>query len=235
MNAKAIVSAAGVDKSSGNQKLTFEFTHDLNLIHQHILLYAHELRSIHVPDMVEEEYVRSSIIEVKSVLLDNESTFFLIAHTGGRCIGGAWVSVSTPKKPTRLPLEIGDYRLVEHFPELRKSGLSYCLVSKFVLLPEFRTNNVKHQMMLRLRRKIAELGVDVVFACSPKANARLYRRICAEMGLERVKIHYGIPVPRFSLFEKVTIHIQSVVVDKTISTKMLDERVWRHEMASSAA
>lgn len=202
------------DQATTTAGLTFEFTRDADLIHQHFMLYEQENKKIHYPHISEAEYFKA--IYPHKPCRNNEHCF--VVHDSGQCVGGARIAVSTPEEPAVLPLETDGFRLADHFPELVQQQMSYGQIRRFVLMPEFRTDAIKQQMFLHLRKKVAEL--EIVFAIGPKANARLYKQICLAMGLDEVKIHYQVELPDYPFIFDQKYYLQSGVLSKAVSTKI---------------
>jgi len=190
------------------EELTFEFTRDPALLHQYRNLYESECRVVfEIPQFrdAEEEY--------------NHKSYILIARQGKLCVGGGRLTVSTPRKPQSLPLEINNFRLRDHFPSLEQKQMRYGELSRLVLLPEFRTGSITRQLFRGMYRKSLALDLDMVFAAAPLVNVRTYRQHCLAIGLKEAKVHLDVQVPPYPTFEEVKDYLFSVVVDKSAGAK----------------
>lgn len=182
--------------------LTFEFTRDPALLHQYFRLYESECRVVDIPEFrrAEEEY--------------NKRGYFLVVRQGNHCVGGARISVSSPRHPMKLPMEIGSFRLSQVFAELKTREMTYAELSRLVLLPEFRNGVVTREMFYHFYRKSLALGVQMMFAACPISNARMYRVNCKAVGLEQTLIHTGVELPPYPTFEEVKDYLISAVIEK---------------------
>jgi len=186
------------------EDLVFEFTRDPGLLHQYHLIYEEQFRAVHSARnyrSIEDEHDRRGHV--------------IIARHGNLCIGGARLSVRTPRQPHPLPIEMNDFRLEKHFPELDQKQLRYGQIGRICLLPQFRGGTATRIMMWHLYRKVVALGLDRVFGTATIANARVYRQNCLGMGLKDVKIHQSIELPPYPMCEEIRFYLISGSVDKT--------------------
>ena len=143
----------------------------------------------------------------------------LIVRKGNQCVGGARLFISTPRLRKKLPLEINDFSLDKYFPKLKQKEMIYAQASGFTLLEEFRGGDVTRMLFNRLYNRVVALGGDMIFAAPPILNARVYKQNCIAMGLQNVKIHNDIELPRFPTYEEVKCYLMSGVIDKVIVRK----------------
>lgn len=187
------------------EDLVFEFTRDPALLHQYYRIYEKECRVItHIPGFreAEKEYNRKGHI--------------VVARIGNLCIGGARLSVRTPRQTKPLPMEMNGFNLHKHFPQLEQKQMRYGELSRLVLLPEFRDGDIARRMFVHLYRKAAALGLDIGFAAAPLLNIRAYRLSFMALGLRESDIHFDIEVPPYPGFEEVKDYLLSLVVDKSL-------------------
>ncbi len=189
-------------KRQNRQALTFEFSRDPALLHQYFRLYESECRVVDVPQFcnAEEEYNRKGHI--------------IVVRKGNQCIGGARISVRSPRNPAPLPLEIGNFRLDSLFPELCAKEMHYAELSRLVLLPEFRTGDITRELFYHFYRKSLAIGIHMMFAAAPLSNARMYRVNCKAVGLRQTTIHTEIDLPPYPGFEDVKDYLISAVIEQ---------------------
>jgi len=187
-----------------SEKLTFEFTRDPALLHQYFRIYESECRVLNNnPDykIAEQEY--------------NNKSHIVVARMGNFCVGGARLTVSSPRQPQKLPVEINGFKLTDFFPHLEQKQMRYGELSRLVLLSEFRTGDIARQMFSHLYRKAVALQLDIGFAAAPLINIRAYKLNFLALGLNESKIHYDIHVPPYPGFEEVKDYLLSLVVDRS--------------------
>jgi hypothetical protein len=132
-------------------------------------------------------------------------------------VGGARLNINTPRQRHQLPMEIGNFRIKDHFPQLGTKQMSYGQIGRFCLLPEFRGGANTRMLFWHLYRRAAAVGLDLVFGTAPISNARLYRRtlMAASLGFKPT-IHFDIALPSYPMCEDLTFYLISVGVDKTL-------------------
>jgi len=186
------------------QELVYEFTRDPGLVHQYHMIYEREFSAVH-----NAKYRYSSDDEE-----DDRHGHIVVIRQGNFCVGGARISVKTPRQTHPLPIEMNGFELEEHFPELKEKEMSYGQIGRFCLLPEFRGGDITNTLMWHLYRKVVALGLDEVFGTATIANARVYKQNCLAMGLKDVKIHRDIELPTYPMCEDIRFYLISGSVDK---------------------
>lgn len=183
--------------------MTFEFTRDPSLLHQFCELYETECRVVSLPTYyaAENDY--------------NQKGHILVVRQGKLCVGGARLSVKTPRQPNALPLEINGFKLSDHFPELEQKQMRYGELSRLVIMPDFRKGDLTREIFRHMYRKSLALDLDMVFAAAPLINVRAYRNQCLAIGLTHPKVHTDIEVPPYPTHEDVKDYLFSVVVEKS--------------------
>ncbi len=177
--------------NANDEAVTFEFTCDLALSREYTAIYEREFKLHHdVPEYrtVEDDHHRRA--------------FILIACQGGRCIGGARLSVRTPDMPYPLPIEMDGFTLEDQFPRLRGGTARYGQIGRICLLPEFRGGKITRMMLGQLYRKIVSLDLQEIFGTCTTVHARAYKTTCVAMGLKHVRIYENIRLPAYPMCER---------------------------------
>lgn len=187
-------------KRQERQKLTIEFTRDPALIHQYCRLYNDECRI--VPEFVEAEQEL------------NRKSHILVVRQGDLVVGGGRLFVTSPRKNKELPLELEDFRVADHFPELTLKQMTYGEISRLVVLPDFRGEEMLKDIIVNMHRKCVSQGVDVLFAAAPLINVRSYRKISRSIGIKEVGIVMDIEIPPYPGFEEVKDYLFRAVIDR---------------------
>jgi len=186
------------------EELVFEFTRDPAMLHQYYRIYEDQFRAVHnaqrYEHTAEDEHDRRSHI--------------IVARRGNLCVGGARLSVKTPRQPHLLPVEIDGFRLEDNFPHLKEKEMRYAQIGRFCLLPEFRGSSNTQMMLEHLYRKSVALGMDVVFGTAPLLNARVYMQNFSAMGLKGAKLHFDINLPDYPMCEEIKFYLISLTIDK---------------------
>jgi len=193
------------DEMNGN--ISFEFTKDPGLLCQYYNIRERELKSVYyAPNFngAESEYDRNGHV--------------LIARMGNFCIGGARLFISSPRRPTLLPLEINDFRVDKYFPELKQKEMTYGQVSWLSFLPQFDNDANKLRLIQHLFRKASASGVEKLFAVSPIANSMTYKNSCVDLGFFDTKIHFDIETPSYPSLEEVKLYLASSTVEQPVSS-----------------
>ena len=164
------------------EELEFEFTRDPDLLHQYHQIYEREFRIVQNADLYRHDGDDEH----------DQRGLNLVARRGGLCVGGFRMSVKTPEEPHPLPIEMGDFRLADHFPCLNERPIRCCQVGRLCLLPEFRGGDVTFELIRHITRKAVELKLEMFFATAPLLNARAYMKSCKAIGFTDVKIHFDI-------------------------------------------
>lgn len=182
-----------------NKELVFEFTRDPGLLQQYYNIraraYRDELGSADYPSTETEQ---------------DRSAHIMVVRMGNFCVGGARIHVKSPRKNELLPLEAGNFRLEEHFPQLRHKQMTYGQTGAIVLLPEFRSGEVSLEMFRRLHAKGVALNLDISFSFAPKYVIRLDRKNCSTIGLES-KIYHDIPMPVYKHLENIKFYLLAII------------------------
>jgi predicted GNAT family N-acyltransferase len=184
-------------------ELVFEFTRDPALLHQYHHIYEQQFKAVHKANRY-----RSTLDE------HDRRSHFLVVRQGKQCVGGARLSIKTPRQPDLLPIEINGFRLEAHFPELGQKELRYAQIGRFCLLPDFRGGTATQLMLWHLYRKSVALGMDVVFGTAPLLNARVYMQNFIAMGLKQAKVHFDINLPDYPMCEEIKFYLISLAIDK---------------------
>lgn len=186
-------------------ELVYEFTRDPGLLHQYYRIRADEYKAVYgfnnYPS-TETKYDRNGHV--------------IVARVGNFCVGGARIDIKTPRRPRLLPMEIEDFRLENHFTELRYKQVSYGQASGFALLPEFRGGDVSREIVKRGCSKAAALNLSVLFAVCPILNSRLYKQDCKAIGLKDTKIHFDIELPVYPHLKEAKHYLLSIPIDKSL-------------------
>ncbi len=183
-------------------ELVYEFTKDPALLHQYHEIYEREFRTVHDANSyhtVEDDHDRRAHI--------------LVVRRGNFCVGGARINITSPRQPHPLPIEIGDFKIDDHFPQLRQKELSYGQLGRFCLLPEFRGGMITRMMFWHIHRKSVALGLSELFGTATKIGVRSYKRDCRAIGLE-AKIHPDIELPTYPMCDEIKFFLISAQLDK---------------------
>ncbi len=205
-----------VRRNKNAEEVVFEFTRDPGMIHQCFGsngIYERENRLL-INDMAA---FRASEAEY------NSKSHVLIARVGNFCVGGARLTVSSPRKPQRLPMENNEFRVQSHFEKLKNNELAYAEMSGLVLLEEYRTGEFTRNILMHSYRKAEALGVYVCFAAAPLINGRLYKKCFSSLGLQDMKIYDNVRIPAYPGFveesDSSKDHLLSLIIDRKIELK----------------
>ncbi len=173
------------------QDVSYEFTHDVGLLHQYYLL---------------REEMFSAVWGLKNFsgkedAYDSQS-HIVIARKNLQCIGGGRLTISTPEDPRMLPMEKDDLILKDLFPELDLHETAYGEFSRMAILPEFRSGHILPEISHRFIKKAIAQGVEYVFIMAPIPLARNYRQVAQMFGI-RVNICQDITVPQRDEYEGI--------------------------------
>jgi hypothetical protein len=190
-----------------HSELVFEFTRDPALIHQYHRIYEEQFRIVH------------QAVNYRSVQDEHDRNgYIMIVREGNLCVGGARLSVKTPRKPQPLPIEMNEFRLANYFPKLEQKEMKYGQIGRFCLLPEYWGGTATRLLLTNLYRKSVALGLDMIFGTAPISNARAYMKNFSAMGLKEPKIHFDIDLPPYPMCEEIKFYLVSVVVNKLVAT-----------------
>lgn len=192
------------------KELVFEFTKDPGLLHQYHVIYEREFRAMHNPNYthVEDDHDRRS--------------HFLIVRRGNFVVGGARLSVKTPRQPQALPIEMNGFRVEEHFPYLGQKELSYGQVGRVCLLPEFRDGLTTRMIFWHIHRKSVALGISELFGTATLVSVRSYRQSCRSIGLAKAMIHTDVQLPVYPMCEDIKFYLIRIPLDKAPMEKESD-------------
>ena len=193
---------------TGKQEdIVFEFTKDPGLLHQFHHIYEDQFRSVH--NALRYQHSEQDEHDARGHVI--------IARRGNFCVGGARLSIKTPRQPHLMPIEIDGFRLDHHFPELTQKEMRYAQIGRFCLLPEFRGGNATQILLWHLYRKSVALGMDVVFGTAPILNARVYMQNFSAMGLKTAKMHTNVTLPLYPMCEEIKFHLISLTIEKAVA------------------
>ena len=187
-------------KSYDKSELVYEFTRDPALLHQYTMLYKAECRVANDPEFqkADEELTRKSLV--------------FVVRSGSLVVGGARITIKTPRHNILLPLEIGEFRLEKVFPELAIRQMRYAEFSRIVLLPDYRADGIMVEMFSMFCRKSIAAYLDVFFAAAPLVNTRMFSYCCNRVpGLEQHKTYREIELPPYPGFEEVKDYLFCIV------------------------
>ena len=92
-----------------SEELVFEFTRDPALIHQYHRIYEEQFRIVH------------HAVNYRSQQDEHDRNgYIMIVRDGNLCVGGARLSIKTPRKRQSLPIEMNEFRLSDYFPQLEQ-------------------------------------------------------------------------------------------------------------------
>lgn len=179
--------------------LTFEFTRDAALLRQYHAIYEREFRAVHNAPYqhIEDEHDRRAHI--------------LVARRGDTCVGGARLSVKTPRRPDLLPIEMDGFRIENHFPYLGQK--SYGQLGRVCLLPELRDGTATRVMFWHIHRKAVALGLAELFGTATLVGTRTYKRHCRALGLDAA-IYLDIELPTYPMCDDLKFYLIKSTLDK---------------------
>lgn len=203
-----------------DKNIIIEFSRDPSLLRQYYRIRDQEFRSVW---------------GVKS-FCDSESEYdrlghIMIVRIGNLCIGGLRLNIKSPRKPKPLPMEIKDFWLENHFPELSRKQMTYAQTSAFALLPEFCDKKVSCEMIRRVIKKAAALNSSMLFGTSPLVNSILYRQTCVLMGLKNTQIREDIVLPPYPYLEEIKLYLISIPVMDLENNHAIDHEDFTDENA----
>jgi|GEM_PF-1665077 len=179
-------------RHSGLHKdVTFEFTHDPALLQQYYDLrwrmYTQKWGLEHFPTGPDEF---------------DERGMMLIARKDKLVVAGIRMLIRSPRSNKPLQIEADGIDLRHHLPDLCLDRVSYCELSRFARLPEYRGPEFAVQINRALKRKAIAHGVKYGFVLSPRSQARSYRLINQHEG-ESYVICDQVPIPDHEDFEGI--------------------------------
>lgn len=208
------------------EELIFEFTRDPALLYQYNLIYEKEFKAVH-----NAHNYRQVVDE------HDRHAHFLIIRIGNLCVGGARMSTKSPRQPQALPIEFNDFKIENHFPQLKKKEMTYGQVGRICLLPDFRGGDITRRMFWHIHRKAVALGWSNIYATAAAFNARMIRKHCLAIGLKETKIHTEIELPPYPMCEEIKMYFLSIGINKAIiasaNEPVTDLKTRFKEMASA--
>jgi hypothetical protein len=156
-----------------SKELVFEFTRDVGYLHQYYMLRDRERFNIwgkSLPAVQEDEMDRQSHI--------------LITRRDNQVMAGGRLTISSPRRPLLLPMEQGDFRLQQAFPELNLEHHKYAEVSCVVIEDEFLNEDSLRTVFQHLYRKIVATRVEFVFGLATVSITKDYQKIAQSAGLD---------------------------------------------------
>ena len=151
-------------------QLTYEFTKDPGYLHQYYVIRAQLLNDTYgdaIPEQSDTYDQRSHI---------------LVVRKGRQVVGGARMTVRSPRKEGRLPLEGDDFDLVNVLPELHLENQKYCEFSRVAILPEFQNEGILAKMFQRFYEKCEAMNIRCGFSVAPRPITIMHRRLAREQG-----------------------------------------------------
>lgn len=171
--------------------VVLEFTHDPVLLQQYYALrtriYVQKWGLEHFPDGPDE--------------FDNRG-MILVARKDKLVVAGVRMLIRSPRSNKPLQIEADGIDLRHELPELNLEKVSYCELSRFARLPEYRGGDFAIQINRALKRKAIAHGVKYGFMLSPRSQARSYRLINQHEGEEYVICDH-VPIPDHDDFEGI--------------------------------
>lgn len=172
-------------------EVVFEFTRDPGFLQQYYNLRERMYISVwglQEFNGQEDEFDRKSHI--------------LVARKGNMVVGGARITVKTPRMPNLLPMEGRDINLERQITDLKLRHCRYGEFSRLALLPEYRGGEYTQAIYEALNRKSIALNLKYVFAISPVAQARSYKKSYMAMGFDYT-IRNDVTIPDNPEFEGI--------------------------------
>ncbi|HLG63075.1 MAG TPA: GNAT family N-acetyltransferase [Ktedonosporobacter sp.] len=190
-------------------ELTFEFTRDPGLLHQYYRIRSDEYKAVHRVHLLATEGE------------EDRGSHILVVRRDNFCVGGIRINTRNPRKNYLLPIEIADFRLEKHFPQLLHGQMGYCQFGALVLLPEFRGAGITTELFRRVHNKAVALNCKMMFLFAPVFMVEHYRQIFISLRL-KATIHYEIDLPTYPNLEEFQNHLVSVVTDESLVGKPAD-------------
>lgn len=184
--------------------LVYEFTRDPELLHQYYRIFNSQCRVVSSLEYLEKEEQY------------NKRSHIMVVREGNLVVGGARITINTPRQNHPLPLEIGEFRLTSLFPDLEAKQQRYAEFSRLAVLPDYRGADVLRQIIINVYRKCVALDIHYIFAAAPLVNGRSYRQICKAIGLTDAKVYMDIDIPPAPGFEEVKDYLFAVEIFKSL-------------------
>jgi hypothetical protein len=186
--------------------ISFLFTRNKELLQQYYMLreqiYVQDFNlsdfSEHIDDYDEKEY-----------------TSILVVCDKGKVIGGVRVIFREQFSDTLLPIESEKFLLKNVLPKLALEDKSYTEINRLVLLREYRNGVVSQQILSMLVAKSKLLGANYFFAISPLVQARSYRKLYNQIGVD-FKIMDEVNVPDKEYYHGKKMYLSMIELNNVI-------------------
>lgn len=173
-----------------DKKVVFEFTRAVDYLHQYGLLRSRLHGKVVAP--------------IQGDPLDRHS-HILVMRKDNLVVGGARLTIKTPRSRHLLPLEHNDFLLEKVFPDYDLAHTKYAELSGLVTLQEFASCVNNEKIAQHILRKVRSSGVRYVFIEASAPQARHFADMFAALGA-----HFTlapITVPERDAHEGVTMHL----------------------------
>ncbi len=113
----------------------------------------------------------------KNISTRDFRSYYRLIISSDKVVGGFRVVINDPLSEFSLPSEKPGFTFKEMFPELDLLNNSYCEVSRFAVLPEYRRNNNHYvDAFTSTKELMTDKGVRYKFICGSRSRLRLYNR-----------------------------------------------------------
>jgi hypothetical protein len=197
--------------SAAPRPIEYEFTTDPGYIHQYCILRE---------EMFKKVWDLSHFSAQKDEIDDN--SHILVARQGLHCVGGGRLTLTAPNHRRRLPMEGGDFNLLDAMPQFDLAGKSYAEITRIAVLSEYSKDNVIAELIDRLILKIMEEGGEYLFLISPASMTRNHRRVGATLGYSLIT-DYSVKIPEREEYEGIKMYLS-----------YLDLKLYRHRLDDKA-
>lgn len=197
------------------EKIAYEFTQDLGLLHQYFRLREDMFISVWgLKHFCGKHEIFDDISEV------------LIARRGRQCIAGGRLTINKPNARKLMPMEKDSFLLSDMFPELDLQETTYGEFSRLAILPEYRGGVVFPEIARRFINKAIDSGVEYAFNIAPVPLARSYRQAVQLFGLSW-DVRHDIVVPDRPEYEGIRMVLS--VMDLTRFTRKKPAKAKKRE------
>lgn len=174
-------------RNEGPEDILYECTADMQYLRQYFFIREYAYR-------VDLQLKNFSGAEDEI----DQYSHFIVARKGHFVVGGSRLTISSPNKRVRLPLEHGNFQVATLLPELSQD--SYCELGRTAILPDYRTGQVLDNIF-KLSADIAKrLGCTHMAGVSPPAVARRFKHTYQQLGYQ-TNIREDIAVPVAAIHE----------------------------------
>lgn len=160
-------------RSHQTKETVFEFTRDVGFLHQYYVLRS-------------RDQVRSWSLASHRYTLEDEQdrqSHVLVARRGNQVMAGGRLTISSPRKALKLPMEENGFSLTKAFPQLNLQNRKYAEVSRVVIETEFQDEASMTALMKHLHRKVIASRVEQIFALVPSVMVDTYKKITQQAGV----------------------------------------------------